>query len=166
MTVFKNDGTNVWDKQAAQLPAGSVAWQGALGADGGARIIACSDRWIHVSNFPLDITKETDIPAAGQTLGEVSSYASGGFGKEIYPCWLFRISDGLAVPARLDTKQEVRPLGGYWGWHDRGFYGLRSASWVEFPEAQWHWWDSNFFGGWHDRGQIPLARDHTCQSCL
>lgn len=74
-----------------------------------AHIAAASDRWLHVTRFPLDVSEATDneIPAAGQEIED----SGVGFPEKTFTSWLFSIGDGeTRVPARVDEPHKVRGI--------------------------------------------------------
>ena len=90
-----------------------------------ALICSSSDRWVHVSRFPLFAKDNTDdqVPSAGQDVVDLDI----GLPRGVFTSWLFSIDDGsIRVPARIDEPFRVEII------HDKGHSADATSSWADW----------------------------------
>ena len=109
----------------------------------GAFVTTCSDRWMYVRNFPLEVELHTDLPGEGQELISVDTVDNLGAPTGHYPTWLISLDGETKVPARLDTPTEIKQLGITSGQRAARIpEAVDSATWA-FPNG------SAILGYWH-----------------
>ena len=95
------------------------------------RIISCSDRWIYVSMFPLQVktldgvgdpfvdgavgcARNLDIPTKDRTLHFHPTKRNFGIPEHSWSSWLISLDGSITVPARVDVPDNVWPLANIW----------------------------------------------------
>ena len=111
-----------------------------------ARIISCSDRWIYISMFPLQVktvdedkfvdgadgcARNLDLPKAGQVMHFHQSNSNWGLPEHSWSNWLISLDGATTVPARIDLPLDIRPLPNLWYWAEDEVAAVPSlANWV------------------------------------
>ena len=122
LTVYNSSGDEVFTLKADWVFPDDVrehqAFSGWTSGRHAAVIETCSDRWIHVRMFPLDVEKHTPLPRKGQefTPGANILWVTGfhrfntGLPEGYFPSWLISLDGTTKVPARLDPVDEINHI--------------------------------------------------------
>ena len=158
LTVFNSSGVEAWSVEASHLLQGFVGFTQSdepfsagqrahehLGYfnrtyRGSAVVTTASDRWLHITGFPLDVYEHSgkEVPAEGKSIHG---------GDKNFRTWLMSLADGsIKVPGRVEDTAEVYEIRG----KKTDSNQMITASWADLTAS------ADF-----SQGNFDAARDST-----